>query len=342
MENKQYLKELINNGYLAQKYSDDGKLVLYNYTNKCIYDKKWNKITLNNRGHVYDAKTGHLIAVAFPKFFNLSELPTSKSRNLVKKKDYRCYEKLDGSLGIIYHYEGRWRVNTRGSFNSEQAKEAFDMLRNYNLKIPIFFTLLVEIIYPENRIVIDYKNKRELVLLSVYNRITGKELSRKEIEIISHNTGIPIVKEYDLTFEEMFEFQKQKNITIEGFVVRFKNGERVKIKNIEYLKIARLIAGLTPLNLWKTMKDGKVSLEGLELIPEEFRKEAGIITKELEGNYDNLRKEIEVEFEEIVSNHLTRKDIGLHKTLKHKGALFSMLDMKLENVDKYITKHIRP
>ena len=122
----QRIKELIDEGYLS--YKEEGKLYLLNYTDKATYDKKWNKYTLNSRGHVYEKGTDRLIAKPFSKFFNMSELAVSKSRNLLKKKNYTITEKLDGSLGVIYFYDGKWRINTRGSFKSEQAVEAMKIL----------------------------------------------------------------------------------------------------------------------------------------------------------------------------------------------------------------------
>lgn len=344
IENKQYLRELIDKGYLMEKFSDDGKLVLYNYTNKCMYEKKWNKITLNARGHVYEVGTGKLVAKSFSKFFNLSELATSKQRNLLKKTDYKCYEKVDGSLGIIYYYDGKWRVNTRGSFNSEQAIEAQKLLEEkYDLsQIPIINTLLVEIIYPENRIIIDYGTERKLVLLAVYSNIRDEKEIRGFLEVFSERTKIPFVKEFNLTFDEMFEFQESKELSKEGFVVRFINGERVKIKSKRYLEIARILANLTPLSLWKVMENGKVKQDSIELIPEEFQVEIKQIVKELELQYQILKIEIQNDFDELMKSNPTRKEIGLNDNINHKGAIFSLLNEKFDKLDNYIMKRIRP
>lgn len=54
--------------------SEDGKLVGYNYTDQCTFDRAWNDVTLNSRGIVFEKETGKLVALPFPKFWNYSEL----------------------------------------------------------------------------------------------------------------------------------------------------------------------------------------------------------------------------------------------------------------------------
>ena len=317
--------------------------MLYNYSRKCIYEKKWNKITLNARGHVYEVGTNKLVAMAFQKFFNLMELPEYKRKDILKQKDYTCYEKIDGSLGIIYHYAGTWRVNTRGSFSSEQAEEALKMIEKIDMTlIPTKLTILVEIIYPNNKIIIDYGNRKELVILTIFNRDTKKELSRSKIKEINQNLGLSIVKSYDNTFEKMFEFQKSKVLTTEGFVVHFKNGERIKIKSKRYLEIARILANLTPLSVWKCMEMGKVKQKTLEEIPEEFRQDLDGMVNDLESKYSSLKGKIEKEYEKVMKKNPSRAEIAQNKTIKYKSAIFSLLDGKYDRVDSFIMKLIRP
>ena len=61
-------------GLISRKVSPCGKLVLFDYTEKCQFEKAWDEITLNSRGSVYELSTGKLVARAFSKFFNWSEL----------------------------------------------------------------------------------------------------------------------------------------------------------------------------------------------------------------------------------------------------------------------------
>ena len=43
---------------------------------------------------------------------------------------FETMEKLDGSLIIIFHHNGRWRTATKGSFTSSQAQWAENFLEN--------------------------------------------------------------------------------------------------------------------------------------------------------------------------------------------------------------------
>jgi RNA ligase len=346
------LDKLTEEGYLRKVTSPCGKLFLYNYTDKCTYEKKWSRHTLNARGTVYEVGTNKVIAKAFPKFFNFGELAVSKQRNIMKQTKFEVYEKMDGSLGIVYFYDGKWRVNTRGSFTSDQAVKATEMLSKYDMSIvPTHITLLVEIIYPENRIIVDYGKQEKLVILSGFVNETGQELTEKLIQVCF--TGMSYAPKYDLkSIEDVITVQGQLGKMEEGFVVRLKDGERVKFKSAEYLKVARILSNMTPLNFWKAMKDGVVQQEIIEDIPEEFRSECDRIKGELEAVYKFTYNEINREFHHAIQSigglfdiEEDRKKLGLFikehgSELKHAGAMFPML---LDNgIDKYIMKEIRP
>jgi RNA ligase len=88
------------------------------------------------------------------------------------------YDKLDGSLGILYFYDDKPYIATRGSFTSEQAERANKIFQKKysHLHFNKEHTYLFEIIYPENRIVVDYGAKEDLILLAVLDTETGKDL----------------------------------------------------------------------------------------------------------------------------------------------------------------------
>lgn len=348
------LDKLSEEGYLRKVISPCENLVLYNYTDKCTYEKKWNKHTLNARGTVYEISSGRIVAQAFPKFFNFSELAVSKQRNIMKQTEFEVYEKMDGSLGVVYYYGGKWRVNTRGSFTSNQAIRATEMLERYDLsKVDKFVTLLVEIIYPENRIIVDYGKQEKLVLIGAYDVQDKIDLTDCLECCYSRVTGMSYASKYDLkSIEDVITVQGQLGKMEEGFVVRLKNGERVKFKSAEYLKVARVLSNMTPLNFWKAMKNGIVQQEIIEEIPEEFRPECDRIKKGLEAIYQFTYNEVNRDFHYATRSigglfdlEEDRKKLGLFikehgSELKHPGAMFPML---LDSgIDKYIMKKIRP
>jgi len=353
------LDELTEEGYLRKVTSPCGKLFLYNYTDKTTYDKKWNKHTLNARGTVYEVGTNKIVAIAFPKFFNFGELQPVIQKTLLKKTKFDVFEKMDGSLGIIYFYDGEWRINTRGSFQSDQAirgKEILDAKYGGHGRIRRGATYLVEIIYPENRIIVDYGSESKLTFLAAFDNESGEELEPDNIHP-AHSLYIKNNRAEKYAFnsiDDVIAWQSELGKMEEGGVVRFADGYRCKFKSAEYLKVARLLSEMTPLNFWKAMKDGVVQDEIIEEIPEEFRDEVDRIKGDLETVYQKVVKEVNEDFNYAVkcigglsalSMDFTRKELGIFlkengKELKHPSAMFPML--LASGVDKYIMRAIRP
>ena len=83
------------------------------------------------------------------------------------------YEKVDGSLGISFYceYSKQWRIITRGHFGSKQAQWAMKYIQDIKMDESLTrgHTYLFEIVYPENRIGVDYGDFEGLILLHAYN-----------------------------------------------------------------------------------------------------------------------------------------------------------------------------
>lgn len=341
------LEALVEQGYL-RKSEKDG-LTLYGYTDKTTFDRNWNEFTRAARGLIVNSKTGFVIAKPFEKFFNLGEMEETMLKNL-PDMHYQAFEKVDGSLGIIFFNKDKWDVATRGSFHSEQAQKAQTMLSQYDFsKVPKSTTILAEIIYPSNKIIVDYGDEEKLVMLGANNCFTGTEYSTSDLLDLSLSMNMEMARPYDYTIEQMIELQKTLPKDDEGFVVRFDNGLRVKIKGAEYLRIAKLISQMSPISFWEAMEQGKVDTKYLVQLPEEFKEEFEPIVATLEAQYSSVKEEIEKDFSLLPTREVTptsRKEIGLFlastNTIKHKPAMFPVLLGNKENVEKYIMKLIRP
>jgi RNA ligase len=235
-------------------------LIIWNYSEKVQYENLWDDITLQTRGLVTDDK-GKVIARPFKKFFNIEEkkhTPTS---------EFDVYEKMDGSLGILFNYKNQWVFATRGSFTSDQAIKGKKILEQYAYQwLRIDCTYLFEIIYPENRIVVDYGDDEFLTLLGIIHTDTGKELNIYE-EVYGYN--IPVVKKYD-GIKDYTQLKSMIDDNREGFVVRFSNGDRMKIKGEEYLRLHKIMTNISTTSVWEYLKDGKDIDELLKDVPDEF------------------------------------------------------------------------
>lgn len=277
----------------------DGPLAIYTYTDRCTFDKRWDPISTIARGLILDTEAREVVATPFPKFFNYGENGT-----VAPDSGFTVTEKLDGSLGIIFFHGGRWRCATKGSFYSEQAKWAEAALEGKSSALVPGWTYLSEIIYPENRIVVPY-DYSELVLLAVYTE-TGLE--------IDYLPAVPwpyrhVAHHSFSTVDDILRIAKTMPPSEEGFVVKFEDGTRIKIKGDEYCRIHRAISHCTPLAVWELlMVDG--STEAVRLIlPEEFTRDIDCIERLLETKLHGILKETA----EIVlaTDHMTDKEIGL-------------------------------
>ena len=114
-------------------------LAIYCYTQKCVYEKAWDKYTKMSRGLIINLKTGEIVARPFTKFFNLNETDETKLKNLPREEP-EVTEKLDGSLGILYCDEGQYFITTKGTFYSEQGQWATEYFRKkFGKKAVLFF-----------------------------------------------------------------------------------------------------------------------------------------------------------------------------------------------------------
>jgi len=260
--NLEVLEEYIDKGLVVKQNHHTLPLSIYNYSRTTQYDGMWDDITLNCRGLVLDLE-GNVIAKPFPKFFNYEEHKPEDIPN----ENFEVYEKVDGSLGIIFHYEGEWLIATRGSFASEQAikgKEMLDKLNKSSL-IP-GYTYLAEIIYPENRIVVDYGDEEKLVVLGAYNNETGKEVEVSEMV----NEGWEVVMMYKTWGEDWETLKKEISKDNEGYVIRFSSGMRMKIKGDEYVRLHRILTNFSSKDIWELLKNGEALEPFLERVPDEF------------------------------------------------------------------------
>ena len=165
-------------------------LDIYNYSAAAQFMplSEWTEPMKDCRGLILD-RVGEIVGRPFRKFWNyeqvLGEIPATEP--------FTVWEKLDGSLGILYWWDGVPRIATRGSFESAQAICGTDMLHTLysNSRLDSNYTYLFEIIAKHNRIVVDYGGRKALVLLAVIHTATGHELDDLP------NLGFPLAKQYE-------------------------------------------------------------------------------------------------------------------------------------------------
>ena len=328
-------KKYIEDGLVTERYHEKEPYVIYNYTQACQFSKAWDDITTQCRGLIVHKDTREIIARPFGKFFNYEEhvekgLP-------IPDESPKVYDKRDGSLGILYFGEkGDMYIATRGSFDSDQARWATEYIRekskgiNFDQK----YTYLFEIIYPENRIVVNYGSYRGLDLLAVIETETGKE-----------NDGIVLFSDigrqvFPISFTS-YEDLKSRNIeNSEGFVLKYSNGLRLKIKFEDYVKLHKVITGLSRIGIWEMLRDGKDIVDIIKDIPDEMHEWVKEVMTDLLSQFVTIER-IANQAEIDVENFETRKEQAfLVSKTKYPGITFAMLDGK--DYKQLIWRLIRP
>lgn len=209
-------------------------LYILNYTSLASKKAIWNNVTLNSRGLIID-KRGTIISLPFRKFFEIKQLSDSL---IPKNSPMKVYEKLDGTLGIMYWHNGKPYISTRGSFTSYQAIMANNILHerysnHFHLLINTY-TYLFEIIIPTNRIVVDYQGVHDLFLIGVFDNITLEEI---DIESLKSNP-FPLPNSFWVDkYTDLISGNYLNKINTEGYVGVFENKLRIKIKNDNYKKL---------------------------------------------------------------------------------------------------------
>jgi RNA ligase len=258
----------VDAGHVRVKKHPEGDLYIANYTEKAQYSRAWNDVTRACRGLIYETD-GTIVARPFAKFFNLGEHPDF---NLNRLLTGRIFDKVDGSLGILYTApDGRPAIATRGSFVSEQALFATEWYRNNAdgyWEPNEDLTYLFEIIYPNNRIVVDYGDYKGLIALAAIDKATGLT-----VHDAHHET--PMVPTPSYTFDaadadELLALLTSHRDNAEGFVIHLEDDTRVKIKHDEYVRLHRILTGLSERTIWLNLSEGGSLDEILEVAPDEL------------------------------------------------------------------------
>lgn len=245
----------VENGYVSKQVHPHLPLTVFDYTPKTQFEQYWNDVTLHCRGLVVD-NDGNIVANCLKKFFNHDEPMTKLIR---KVGPVQVTDKLDGSYLAVSVYNGEIVTNTRGSFQSPQALTAMDIIKEhpeYETALRAMckeHTAIFEVIYPENRIVLDYKGLRDIVFIGTianFELTTGKQLWTPASKFNWPGKSVQVFE--CASYTDAIAMPPRDNA--EGMVVYFdETGERVKIKQDDYKALHRIITNCTAKRIWTFM-----------------------------------------------------------------------------------------
>jgi RNA ligase len=306
--------------------------------------------------------TDEVIARGPRKFFNYGE-PSGfdwplDTPVIVSKKE-------DGSLGIGWVYspdEGdtmHWGLATRGSFTSEQAVHAMELIdaqSKHDGPYELWYdsvaqyadhgiSYIGEIVYPENRIVLDYGDKDEIIPLGTVNNRTGLIHWRPEFDHTGKakagNTSIAKV----ITLAEALALPIPDDE--EGYVLDILDPEwevidHLKLKGDKYKELHSAIFGLTERKVYDAWVAG-TEPELIEELPDELQPWALAVAQRFDWTWNSIMLSVREAFDCVPFGE--RREQAQYILDTHKEiapALFALLDNNIEKCHAWVDKQIKP
>jgi RNA ligase len=319
-------------------HPEDPDVYIFNYTQRAQFEKAWDEVTMQCRGLIINVKTGEILARPFKKFFNYEEYIANGWK--IPEEKPIVTKKYDGSLGILYRLNGKPWVATRGAFTSDQAVWATKWYReNIGIMPPAGETVLVEVIYPKNRIVVNY-DFSGLVFLASIDIKTGEQLPKKGMNFMPKLIEVERINSDNFT-----DLAKLDIPNSEGFVIYFPKSEtRMKIKFPEYVRLHKLITGVSEIAIWEHMMEGKTLDDLLDKVPDEFFQWVKEVERKLRIEFNKLWIRVS-NVEKNIRRLPTRKEKAI-MIMKHaknvSGPIFSLMDGHEKKAKESVWKMVRP
>jgi len=252
----------------------DPDLRIYSYTKLTQFGGLWTPESRLARGLIVQVPGGDFEQAVIkgrglPKFFTISQIESDWGRAKLIDDDENVVveeapeipwhlpavvaEKLNGALGLGYiDSSGRFRISTKGSFDSPEARVSNRVLDMKYAAATEFFsrfddgtTMLFEIITPERPHPVDYGNLEDLIFLGTVEHGTGKWTPAQGDED-AVLMGFPFAQTKKVkTLREAVDLPYEDNT--EGFVVTVQGAgpEAIyKVKPAEYLQLRKLFYAL--------------------------------------------------------------------------------------------------
>lgn len=242
------LTDLETELHISVNRHDTLPLAILNYSQ--LDSPKTDPIVRECRGLVLNTEDYSLVARAFPRFFNWGEV--ADEMPLFNWDKSVALEKVDGSLLLFYHFDGEWRVNTRGSyanmglFNTQWQADYFKMPMSFTWKEGILQALGIKDLQ-ELQLYLDPSLSYACEFCSLWNKVV-REYAQPCVYQLSAFCGeeevgpqnVPLFKtvgQYPLlTADDVTDYvNTQPEATWEGCVVKDDANRRWKIKNKRYL-----------------------------------------------------------------------------------------------------------
>lgn len=216
-------------------------LVNLNYTAQSPKD---HPIVMETRGLILEDETWDIVGLPMKRFFNHGE---TEHTSQFDWEDFTAYEKLDGTMILLSPYMGRWIVSTRGTFGDRFVGDSGKTWSDWFWEIAPFkeddlaadICYIFELWTPFNQVVRVYE-KPNLWLLAASDLNREAELNESRLYAEAIALGVSTPLKLRLNFLEVFDAiaaYEESDPTFEGFVLKDRNGLRLKVKTRTYKEI---------------------------------------------------------------------------------------------------------
>lgn len=264
------LEKYVQDGIVDKREHNTLPLAIYCYSRRCTYDNIWNDVTCLTRGIIVETKSNDIVARPFEKFFNLNHegrIETNVSTLVNLGSTPYFSDKLDGSMGTLWHYKGHAGIATKGSFHSEQAEWATQWWLNHTKgresAWPVGYTPIFEIIAQSvQHHVIHYfpHEDNRLVLLGLINKEMGAEMEPEQLAKWASINGLKSVTTWFGNEMSIHQAMTQDRPNREGYVATWyqpgRTPIRVKIKHQEFLNLQKIAHHTTPKTIFNALRSG--------------------------------------------------------------------------------------
>jgi len=268
---------------------------------------------INMRGITF--VDGKLVALPFPKFFNVGENASTQNLDLSNPKV--IFQKMDGSLISFFKLEDKIELKTMKSVNSDVAndcrvhfKQRLDVLQFVMELLDKNYSPIFEYVSPRTRIVINF-SEPDLYYLGARNFSTGEIILPNADNYLnrcrSNTIKIPLVYTPDQLESVLLKDDE------EGVVVTLQDGTLVKMKTKTYCNLHHLLTEVNPKRVVESLIENKLDdaksllyqyglkddVNKLEIVEKYYHKKYDAIIKEgqdyLNSNSGKDRKQMAIE-----------------------------------------------
>ena len=260
---------------------------------------------------------GRIMSRRLHKFFNVNERDETAAHRIDLSKQHVILEKLDGSMITpVFTAAGvRWGTKMGITEVSMQAEEFVARNPQYAQFAEWCETMRLTPIFEwcsrKQRIVVDYPTDR-LVLIALRGTMTGEYKQYCDLVVLGDRFDIEVVRAYAGTTENMEHLIAETRAMedAEGWIIRFDDGQMLKIKGDWYVRIHKTKDNLIwEKNVVDLLINEKMDDVKPYMLDEDVRRVEAFETEFWIGINDTVRR-YEQYFQQVLGSGLDRKQFA--------------------------------